>query len=392
MIFRPHSFALPFAVPALALCATISGFVPSAVHAQDTPSEGTASTSAALTDQVSIDQATRTAVSTGPAHGAGDTTSETRGAVTVRPGGEVYSTPDLRVAVVGATETGGDANQARRALAAAYAAISVLPGYTNVLPREIAAATRSASLKRDALRTPEHQLLRQRAKADRTLSITVRPGDVTGDVATYTAVAELKDTTTGGLVGRGEGSFTATAGGADVATTPLAVSGGSSVTPSADLARDVRVNRNASVRERAVDGAVARAVFDLNRPLILRGAVLNKMARTGTKGAPLLTRISLGEMVGARTGAPVEFLSPQGTRIGYGTIVDLAAGESVATFAPEAAFGNLFINCEVRMLDNPPLARAGQPAFNIDEREFARFERQFGLALAIAGGIYLATK
>ena len=391
MIFRPNlttapsttrhplSRQLPFVstAPALALCLALA--TAPAVRAQDAAAAGN-------------DQATKAAEQTGPSSGAGQTVTESRGSVTVRPGGEVYSTANLRVAIVGATETGGDVALARRGMAAAFAAVSALPGYTNIAPGDIARAMRTTTTKRDAVRPPDYAVLRQRLKADRTLSVTLRPGDATGESAAYSAVVELIDTTSGGLVGRGEGAFTATAGGADIATAPLNTNGANSVTPSANLARDVRVSPNASVAERAVDGAVARAVFDLNRPIQVRGVVLNKIARSGVKGAPLFTRISLGELSGARVGTPIEYLSPQGERIGFGTIVDLAPGESLATVAPEAAYGNLHMNCEVRSLDNPPLARAGSPVYSNDEREWARFERSFGLALGIAGAAYLAFK
>ena len=384
------------AVPARFLClpiAVCAALALAPAHAQEN-ADTSSSTATSVADQAAIDQATKAAAFTEPSHGAGDVSPETRGAVTVRPGGELYASPNLRVAIVGATETGGDAALARRGLAAAYAAISVMPGYSNIPPSDVAAAMRTTTIKRDAIRPPEYQLLNKNKKvrADRTLSITLRPGEASDTSVTYSVVAELIDAASGGLAGRGEGSFTATEGGQDIATTPLRSGNASSLTPSAALARDVRLNRDASIRERAVDGAVARAVFDLNRPISVRGVVLNKMARSDTKGAPYFARISLGELSGVRVGSPIEYLSPQGATLGYGTIVDMAPGESLATVAPEAAYGNLFTNCEVRNLDNPPLSRAGRPAFSNEEREWARFERSFGLALAIAGAAYLIAK
>ncbi len=365
----------------LSVCAALA-LSCAAAHAQD---------AAPTSEQAATDQATKAAAYTGPSHGAGDTTTETRGAVTVRPGGELYASTDLRVALVGATETAGNVDLARRGLAAAYAAISVMPGYANIAPSEVAAAMRTTTIKRDAVRVPEYEALKTKIKADRTLSVTLRPGDATGTSVSYTAIAELVDTTTGGIVGRGEGSFTATEGGQDVATTPLR-DGNNSLTPSAALARDVRVRRDVSVAERAVDGAVARAVFDLNRPISVRGVVLNKIARSDVKGAPYYARVSLGELSGVRVGTPVEYLSPQGQSLGFGTIVDMAPGESLATVAPEAAYGNLFVNCEVRNIDNPPLARAGRSAYAKDEREWSRYEKSFAIALAVAGAAYLITK
>jgi hypothetical protein len=358
----------------LGLCAALA-LTSAAAHAQDATS----------TSSVAPDQANS---------GATETVSVNRGAVTVRPGGEIYSTANLRVAIVGATETSGDVDLARRGLAAAYAAIASLPGYQNVSPAAVSAAMRTTTPKRDAIRQPDYIVLNKNksVRADRTLAVTLRPGDATGTSATYTAIVELIDAASGGLAGRGEATFTATEGQADIATTPLTQNGATSVTPAANLARDVRVGQAASVRESAVDGAVARAVFDLNRPISVRGVVLSKMARTDTKGAPYYARISLGEMTGVRVGTPIEYLSPQGDSLGFGTIVDMAAGESLATVAPENAYANLYINCEVRNLDNPPLARAGRSAYANDEREWKRFEKSFGIALAVAGAAYLAFK
>ena len=376
--------SLPFA-----LCAALAS-TSAPLWAQE---NGGASTSSGAASSVVQDQAAGEVTSLA-SNGAGDFGGIARGAVTVRPGGESYASPNLRVAIIGATETGGDADLARRGMAAAYAAISALPGYANVLPSDVAAAMRTTTTKRDAIRQPEYQLLNKNKKvrADRTLSITLRPSDVTATSATYSVIAELIDAASGGLAGRGEATYTATEGVADIATTPLRNDNTNSLTPSAALARDVRVGPGASIRERAVDGAVARAVFDLNRPISVRGVVLNKMARSDTKGAPYFARISLGEMSGVRVGTPIEYLSPQGGTLGYGTIVDMAPGESLATVAPEAAYANLFTNCEVRNLDNPPLARAGRPAFSNEDREWSRFERSFGLALAVAGAAYLIAK
>ena len=302
--------------------------------------------------------------------GAASTTVTPRSAVTVRPGRSSYVTPDLRTAVVGATEVEGNVSAARRGLAAASAAISVLPGYTGVPAGEVARAM--STLKGDALRLPEYQHLKKAIRADRVLSLVLTPGLATDADATYTAVVELYDTTTGGLVGRGESTFTATG----EATTPAPETS----VPGANEARGTLVNGvNGTLPERAVDGAVARAVFALNNPVIQRGVVLSKSATSNTKGAPLFARISLGEREGMRAGTPIEYIVG-GERVGFGTIVDLGAGEAVATVAPETAFSRIFVNTEVRNVDNPPLARSGMSQRQRDDREFARFEREFGIA------------
>lgn len=388
---RARSLPLPIAV-----CAALA-FASAPTWAQDNANNNAnnnASTSTSGAASSSVQDQAAGEVTSLASNGAGDVGGVARGAVTVRPGGEAYSSPNLRVAIVGATETAGDAALARRGMAAAYAAISALPGYANVAPSDVAAAMRTTTTKRDAIRPPEYQLLNKNKKvrADRTMAITLRPGDANDTSATYSVTVDLIDAASGGLAGRGQATYTATEGVADIATTPLRNGTTNKVTPASNLSRDVVTGRNASIRERAVDGAVARAVFDLNRPISVRGVVLNKLARSDTKGAPYFARISLGELSGVRVGTPIEYLSPQGGTLGYGTIVDMAPGESLATVAPEAAYANLYMNCEVRNLDNPPLARAGRPAFSNDEREWSRFERSFGLALAVAGAAYLIAK
>jgi hypothetical protein len=316
-----------------------------------------------------------------PAHDAGSTTTNPRGAVTVRPGRRAYVTPDMRAAIVSATDTSGSVDAARRGMAAAYAAISILPGYTNVPANEVANAMQN--IKADALRLPEYQHLKKALKADRVLSVTLTPGDAGADAATYTAVIELYDTNTGGLAGRGEETFTASGD-----TAPASVPATS--IPGASVARGpLMEGTQGTLTERAIDGAVARAVFELNAPVIRRGVVLNTVAQSENRSAPMYTRISLGEIQGLRSGAPVEYLSPQGQRIAFGTIIDLGRGESLATVAPESAFANIYVNCEVRNLDNPPLARSGRSASGLDEKEWKAYEARFGVALVAALAISL---
>lgn len=318
-----------------------------------------------------------------PASGAGETTAIPGASVTVRPGRTSYVTPDLRTAVVGATETGGNVEIARRALAAASAAISVLPGYATIPAAEVARAMRN--LKRDALRVPEFQAMKKAIRADRALSVTLSPGTISDAEASYTAVAELYDTTTGGLVGRAEETYSATPDNAN----PARVN--ESTIPAANVARGALVDApTGTLTERAADGAIARAVFALNAPILQRGVVLNKNAFAGTTGAPLVARISLGERSGMRVGTPIVYFAPDGRQVAFGTIVDLGAGESLATIAPESAFSQIMVNSEVRNIDNPPVARAGAPQRTQDEREWRQFERRFGVALVVALAISVA--
>ncbi len=323
-----------------------------------------------LPDSASINESSATATSKG-------------GAVTVRPGKSLYVTPDLRTAVVGATELSGNVDLAKRGMAAAMAAISVLPGYTDIAPRELATAMQG--FKKDALRAPEYQALKKSVRADRVLSITLEAGENNDNLSTYSAVAELFDTTTGGLAGRGEGSYTATPNNANPARVP------ESTLPASNVARGNTVDApTGTLQERAVDGAIARAVFALNDPLITRGVVLHTIvpeqikSKKSTVAAPYYARISLGEMAGARNGASVEYYSPQGQRLAFGTIVDIGPGEALATIAPENAFPNIHTNYEVRMTDNPPLGRAGRTSAQSYESDWRSFETQFGISLGVA--------
>ena len=328
------------------------------VHAQNLP------------DSASINESSATAISKG-------------GAVTVRPGKSSYVTPDLRVAVIGATELGGNVDMARRGMAAAMAAISVLPGYTDIAPRELSTAMQG--FKKDALRLPEYQALKKAVKADRVLSITLEAGENSDNVSTYSAVAELFDTTTGGLAGRGEATFTATPADGNPERVP------ESTLPASNVARGKLVDGTVgTLQERAVDGAIARAVFALNDPLITRGVVLHTIvpeqirAKKGNVAAPFYARISLGEMTGVRNGAAVEYYSPQGQRLAFGTVVDIGPGEALATIAPENAFPSIHTNYEVRVTDNPPLGRAGRTSAQNDESDWKDFETKFGVSLGIA--------
>ncbi len=342
----------------LGLSAALLGGV--SVHAQNLP------------DSAPINESSSTARSTG-------------GAVTVRPGKSAYVTPDLRTAIVGATESSGDIDMAKRGMAAALAAMSVLPGYTDIAPREVADAMKN--FKKDTLRVPEYQALKKLVKADRVLSITLTPGENSDGASTYSAIAELFDTTTGGLAGRGEATYTATPDNANPARVP------ESTLPAANVARGKAMDAvEGTLQERAVDGAIARAVFALNDPLITRGIVLHTIVpeqvknkkKPGAVAAPFYARISLGEMSGARNGAPVEYYSPQGQRLAFGTIVDIGPGEARATIAPENAFPSIHTNYEVRMTDNPPLSRAGRTSSYDAEREWKDFENKFGVSLGIA--------
>jgi hypothetical protein len=231
----------------------------------------------------------------------------------------------------------------------------------------------------------DYKGLHKSVKAQRALSVIITRGDSDDDSATVSALVELYDTISGGLVGRGEGTFTATVAASeeDAATgkkpnrtysEPIVNGRARTVTADAEQAQ-----------MRALGGAVYRAVAELNRPAEARGVVIS------IPGA-YQTRISLGTLKGLRNGARLEYLS-NGQPVAYGTIISAAAGESTATVAPETAFPGVHVNMEVRNVSNPVAARAGQSEEQIEEKEFSRFEKQFGIALLVAGlGYYINQK
>lgn len=348
-------------------------------------------------------------------------------AVTVTPGGGV-TMRGLRVAVVSATDTAGNALTAQRALMAAEMAIARTRGFIAVPRAEVSRAMirnsgagkgntfdpRGPMEPRTATdpgvpfgepapgdaRAPidalDYRAIGKSLKAPRALSVFVTrgPSDATG--ATVSAVAELYDTTSGGLVGRGESSFTTTVAAPAAAAAPGTTAPGTTTAPAraatpaltvdipvANGAPGLSATNEEMARVRALSGAVFRAVAELNRPIELRGVVVS------IPGA-YQTRISMGAQKGLRNGARVEYLVG-GQPVAYGTVTSLGFGESLATVASEAAFGGIYINMEVRNVNNPIAVRAGQTQEQIDEREFRRFERDFALGLVAVGLLYYYT-
>jgi len=290
------------------------------------------------------------------------------GSVTVRPGGFVTQS-GFRTAVVAATAINGDAAAARNAMMAANVALSRSPGFIAVPASEVAAAFNSMKIGGTMIGS-DYQALGKRLKAQRAMTVTVTPGEMSDTEASYTALVEMYDTANGGLVGRGQGTFTAT-------EEALAADTAALKTPPANVAPSAQV-----LPTRALSGAIYRAINELNKPATFRGVVIS------IPGA-YLARLSIGERNGLRNGARVVYLDA-GQPLAYGTVIDVGSGEAVATVAPEAGVTGITANTEFRTLSNPTADRAGKSAREQDEAEFRNFERQFGLALAVAGIAYYA--
>lgn len=356
-----------------------------------------------------------------------DTVLSDGGAKTAMPGGYVMM-HGLRTAVVSATVSSGDAINAQRALVAANLAISRTRDFYSVPPSQVAEALNNLTKRggtdlrlpseRRALSSPnapysepeagsanvrseldaqDYRALAKKLKADRLLTVYVTPGEATDTSATFSAVVETYDKASGALVGRGEGSFTATL---DVAAADAAVEKTLSSRPAISAAADkTSIQTDVPVANgvarsttgeplalpiRALGGAVFRAVQELNRPISLSGTVLSIPG-------PYQTRVSLSEYRGLRNGARVEYLDG-GVPVAYGTVSSVGPGEAVVTVAPQASFSAIYVNMKVRNVNNPTVVRQGKTDQQLDNAEFSAFEKEFGIDLAVAGLIYLATK
>ncbi len=343
-----------------------------------------------------------------PAHAV--TTLSEGSATTAMPGGVVRA-HGLRTAVISATTTAGDAINAQRALVAASTAITRTRDFYPVPTAQVAAALNALSTKggtdlrlpserrrltnpnttygepdaddtRPPLDAQDMRALGKKLKAERALMVFVTPGDSSDTAATFDAAVELYDTKTGSLVGRGEGTFTATV---DTATGTGA--DGASIAndlPATNDTARTTVKTPMALPIRALGGAVLRAVQELNRPIELHGIVLSIPEA-------YKARVSLSEYKGLRNGARVEFLDG-GSPVAYGTVSSVGAGEALVTVAPEHAFSSVYVNMEVRNANNPTLVRAGKTDDQLDAQEFKRFEGQFAIDLVAAGLLYLAFK
>jgi hypothetical protein len=304
----------------------------------------------------------------------------------------------LKTAVVAATDTGGDEEVALRALKAANIALARTRGYV-IIPADRVAKTLQENGTRWPFLPRDYPNIKKKLdKADRVLAVTVSP--VSGANPTYSALVELYDLNTGGLVGRGEGTYTAGADsrplvGNTVTTTTdttaltgsFAVPAGTAPAPVSDVMAPTTttVTTEAATetdsRFLAVDGAILHAVEQMNEPATLNGIIVSLPGG-------YTARLSKGLMHGLRNGARVEYTF-RGQTIAYGSIVDVGKGESIATVAPERAFPLLSINGEFHTVSNPVAGAMGKSRDEIEDREFSKFEKEFGLGAGLAGLAYL---
>lgn len=334
-------------------------------------------------------------------------TSRHGGSVTVMPGATRVA-HGLSVAVISATSTSGSEDDAQRAMVAANAAFAITRGFVPVPTSVVTTALRGLSgdtldtrnvqdqrmiaskeagygeqaTQSDAripIDTLDLRMLSKRLKkVGHAASVFVTAGDNTDTRANYSAVVEVYDLKTGGVVNRGEGTFTANvdaeAAGAQKNTNTSIIDG----------VANTAVAKGEQLALRALGGAVFRAVQELNRPLELRGAVVSLPQ-------PYQARLSLSSYKGLRNGARIQYLE-NGVPVAYGTIVSVGAGEALATIAPENALPGIYPNMEVRNVSNPALGRYAKNTEELDDEAFRKFERDFGIGLAVLGIAYLAFK
>jgi hypothetical protein len=299
--------------------------------------------------------------------------------------------------VVAATDTGGETDIALRALKAANIAMARSEGYAVMAPSTVAADLKKSGLRYPYAPRDYEKVRRSLDKANRIVAVTVTPGDVNDTSATYKALVEMYDTNNGGLVGRGEATYTADANSQPL-TCGMQASACATKTPecaqkgqacpakkeeekAAASASAPAPAETVAPRLLAVDGAVLHAVAEMNEPAQLTGIVVSLPAQH-------MARLSIGEMNGLRNGARIEYLV-RGTPVAYGTVVDLGKGEAIATVAPERSFPFIEVNSNWRTASIPALGAAGLSRDQIDAREWKRFERDFGFSAAIAGAAYL---
>lgn len=310
----------------------------------------------------------------------------------------------LKTAVVAATDAGGDEDVALRALKAANIALARTRGYVIMPADRVAKSLRENNTRWPFLPRDYPSIKKKLDKSDRVLAVTVSP--VSGANATYSALVEMYDLNNGGLVGRGEGTYTASAGSMPLAdgsmtkttvtrsdastlTGTFEVPAGTAPAPVSDAMAPTTTYSTTTTsmaaetdpRFLAVDGAVLRAVEQMNEPATLNGIIVSLPGG-------YTARLSKGAMHGLRNGARIEYTF-RGQTIAYGTLIDVGPGESLATVAPERAFPLLTINGDFHTVSNPVLGVMGKSRDEINDREFRKFEGEFGLGAGVAGLAYL---
>jgi len=251
----------------------------------------------------------------------------------------------MSVIVAAAIDTTGDADNARKALRAANAALGMTPGYS-AAPAKSYQALAGASLKDADWSFPftatDYQKIGKVSKGEKAMTISITPA---AD-GSFSAVAEMVDTKNGALTGYGKGASNAPEG--------------------------------------ALELAVRAAVVALGETARISGIVVSKPSG-------YMARLSTGINSGARGGARVEYLGAEGEPIAFGTIIDIAAGEALATFAPETAVNDIYVNQRIRLVNNPSEKRALPTVSELHEKDYASFERNFGFSLALVGAVYYLT-
>jgi len=269
------------------------------------------------------------------------TTGSMAGTVGVVPAGPTRT--GSVVVVAAAVDTTGDADVAKRALGYANQALRATPGYSPLATSEYAPL--NEKLAKESTKTDwgwpftstDYQKIGKLSKAPNAMTISVSP--IAGG---YEATAEMYGTKLGALTGYGKESATG---------------------------------------DDALQTAVGRAVTKLGQTATFNGVVISKPSG-------YLARLSLGLLTGARGGARVEYLDGTGNPIAFGTIFDIAPGESLATVAPETAYPDLMINTRVRIINNPTEKRALPSFTQLNNKEFSDFQKEFGVAAVAATAVY----
>lgn len=286
------------------------------------------------------------------AHAADTTVASGAAAVAIPGRAAVRVTGTTPVAVVAALDAGGDAAVANRALQAANTALMASPTYTAVPAGNVSRSLGSMKLGWP-LTMADYQAIGKSVKAPYAMTVVVNAGPREATQTNYTAVAELYDTKTGGLVGHGQGQ--------------------AMLTPAEGTAA-------ADLWQSAVDEAVSNAIASLDQAPTLTGVVVSRPAA-------YRARLSLGTIRGLRNGARVEYLS-NGQPIAHGTVIDVGDAEALATIVPESAVPGINLNTQFRTVSVPSAAKAGLTSAQRDEQEWNRFERNFALSALAAALLY----
>ncbi len=263
----------------------------------------------------------------------------------------------LKTAIVAATDTGGNIDIAWRALKATHAAFASEPGYMVMSSDKVVKALKNSGYRWPFSPNQYPDVQKRLQKVQRGVSVEVSPVD--GNVNTRRAVVELFDFSNGGLVGYGEAVYTANEN-----SLPL-----------------INDNGETNLEALAIDGAILRAVAELNKPAEVRGIIVSLPTAHQT-------RLSKGVRQGLRNGTRIEYVVNDNV-VARGSVIDVGDAEAIATVAPESAYPLLMINGEFRTVNIPNLGTAGKTIVEKNEKEWKRFELEAGLAAGIAGLGYL---